>query len=477
MKNRHFAAVDLGATSGRTILGSLNDEGLLNITEINRFPNKMIHVGDALCWDVYALMENIKDGLAKIASMGIVPESVGIDTWGVDFGCLAPDGSIISLPTAYRDPRLSGAAARYFAKHVPADVHYRRTGIQHMDFNTVFQLDTLRDTFALRNAQTILFMPDLIAYLLTGEKVMEYTIASTGSIIDPATRRLHPEVLATVGLTADKFGRPTEPGTTIGTLTEKIAAETGLPRIPVVAVAGHDTASAVAAVPAENGGFAYISSGTWSLMGIESRTPVVNATTISANITNEGGVDGTIRLLKNVTGMWLAEQCLAAWKRRGTSYTYPQMVELALAARENVCRIDPDAPDFVAPDDMPAAITAYCEATGQTAPATDGEFLRCIFESLAAKYADVLDTFRKLSADEIRTIHVIGGGSRNHLLNQFTADATGLTVTAGPAEATAIGNIMLQARAAGAAGSLAEMRQIIARNTELTTYTPSKTTK
>lgn len=469
---KHFVAIDLGATSGRIILGTLDDKRKLTTNEINRFQNRMIHIGEGLYWDIYSLLENIKQGLAIIAQSGSTPTSIGIDTWGVDFGCIAPDGTVIGLPMAYRDPRTVGASDRFFNEIWDADELYSKTGIQHLDFNTIFRFNELRDSFALKNTETILFIPDLIAYLLTGEKVTEYTIASTGAIVDPADGRLNQALFEAVGLSADRFGRFVTPGTVIGKLSKDVAEETGLPQIPVVAVGEHDTASAVAAVPARTRNFAYLSSGTWSLMGIEVTSPVINDITMHENITNEGGVEGTIRLLKNITGMWIVEECLRHWKKNGLDYNYQQMVELALAAPANICSIDPDDPGFVAPANMLEAIDGYCRSTGQQLPSDPGEYIRVIFESLAKKYARVLDIFKKISDHPIECLHIIGGGSRNSLLNRFTADAIGMPVVAGPAEATAYGNIMIQAKAAGSVSSLDEIRDIIAENIELTTFNP-----
>lgn len=469
---RQYIAIDLGATSGRTILGTIDDAGKFTTEDLNRFPNGQVEINGHLHWDIFSLYLNIIDGLKEAGKRGVRPESIGIDTWGVDYGLVDPDGEVMGVPFAYRDTLTIGATKRYFDNVMSAADLYKHTGIQHLDFNTVFQLNEHRNDFALKNAEKILFIPDLLNYLLTGRAVTEYTIASTGALLDPATRKFDLEVLASVGLTADKFGEIVEPGTKIGNLKAEIAKATGLPEVPVIAVGEHDTASAVAAVPAKDSDFAYLSSGTWSLMGIESPIPVVNEATEKYNITNEGGIEGTIRVLKNITGMWVVEQCLKAWREEGTNYSYPEMVQLAEAAPAFQSFIDPDDAMFVAPANMPRAIREYCEKTGQKAPATHGEMIRMIFESLAFKYKLILDVFRSISVNPIRCLHVIGGGSRNALLNQFTANAINLPVIAGPAEATAIGNIMVQAKATGAVNSLEEMRALIAANIELVTYEP-----
>lgn len=469
---KQYIAIDLGATSGRTILGTLDDSGNFTTEDLNRFPNGQVEINGHLHWNIFSLYLNIIDGLKEAGKRGIKPESIGIDTWGVDYGLIDADGEVMGLPFAYRDRKTIGAAQRYFSNVMQASELYRHTGIQHMDYNTVFQLNEHRYDYALSNAVKVLFTPDLLNYLLTGETVAEYTIASTGALLDPATRKFDIKVLESVGLTEDKFGRIVEPGSVIGTLKTEIAKTVGLPEIPVIAVGEHDTASAVAAVPAKDSNFAYLSSGTWSLMGIESPVPIVNESTEDFNITNEGGIEGTIRVLKNITGMWIVEQCLKAWKEEGTAYTYPEMVALAEKAPAFTAYIDPDDAIFVAPANMPEAIKEYCIRSGQNPPSTHGETIRMIFESLALKYGVVLSEFKAISVNPINCLHVIGGGSRNALLNQFTANVINLPVIAGPAEATAIGNIMLQAKATGAVESLTAMRAIIAKNVTLATFKP-----
>lgn len=467
----NYLAVDLGATSGRTILGQLDADGKLTMTELTRFPNAMMPLNGHLHWNIYSLFQEVKRGLAEAAKFGVEIESVGIDTWGVDYVCVGPDGNFIGLPYAYRDVQTIGADGRFFENVMSASELYRHTGIQHMGFNSVFQLNEHRNDFSHVHASRFVFLPDALAYMLTGNIVTEYTIASTGSVVNASTRQLDVEVLAAAGTEPSKFGPMVESGHVVGVLKDDIAAETGIKKIKVVSVAGHDTASAVAAIPAEDRNFAYLSSGTWSLMGVETDSPKINETTEKFNITNEGGVEGTIRLLKNITGMWIVEQCLKQWKAEGKAYSYPEMVALAQASKA-VCTIDPDAPDFVAPDSMVEAINAYCRKTDQTVPASDGEYIRSIFESLAKKYADTLNVFRTLSDYPVDRLHIIGGGSRNAFLNQLTADACGVPVIAGPAEATSLGNIMLQAVAAGEVENLAHMRRIIAKNVETTSFTP-----
>ncbi|MDE7142042.1 MAG: rhamnulokinase, partial [Muribaculaceae bacterium] len=337
--------------------------------EINRFPNAIINVNGASHWNIYSLFESIKDGLRKVARRGIRPVSVAVDTWGVDIACVAEDGSLLGLPVAYRDKRFCDAStASFFADAMNADKLYSITGIQVINFNTVFQLNALKGTSAMKHADRIGFVPDIISYLLTGRLVTEYTIASTGAIVNASTRQLAPEIIEAAGADPAKFGPLVMPGTEIGLLRPEICEATGIAQVPVVAVGGHDTASAVAAIPAQGSGWAYLSSGTWSLMGIESAEPVITEKSAAYNITNEGGVEGTIRVLKNITGMWILEECIKSWKRQGIEYTYPELVAMAAASEPFKCFIDPDDPRFVAPADMPSAILDFCAATGQAAP-------------------------------------------------------------------------------------------------------------
>ena len=407
-----------------------------------------------------------------VAHRGESIASIGIDTWGVDFVCVGKDGNLLRQPYAYRDPHTVGAPEALFSRISRSEV-YGKTGIQIMNFNSLFQLDTLRRNHdsALEAADKILFMPDALSYMLTGEMVTEYTIASTAQLVNAQTRRLEPELLKAVGLSEKNFGRFVFPGEKVGVLTEEVQKITGLGAIPVIAVAGHDTGSAVAAVPALDRNFAYLSSGTWSLMGVETDAPVINAETEALNFTNEGGVEGTIRLLKNICGMWLLERCRLNWG----DTSYPELINEADACEPFRSLINPDDDCFANPADMEKAIAEYCRATGQAVPEKRGQVVRCIFESLALRYRQVLENLRSLSPRPIDTLHVIGGGSRNDLLNQFTANAIGIPVIAGPSEATAIGNVMIQAMAAGEATDVAGMRQLINRSIPLKTYQPQDT--
>ncbi|WP_302604664.1 rhamnulokinase family protein [uncultured Alistipes sp.] len=474
METQHFIAVDLGATSGRVILATVAKERT-DMETLHRFSNRLVCTGGKYYWNIYALYEEIVEGLRLAARRGVPVRSIGIDTWGVDMAFVAEDGTLAGLPRAYRDPYTGGIPEEFF-RTIPRREVYERTGIQFMNFNSLYQLCAARKegSAALKHASKILFMPDALSYLLTGEAVCEYTVLSTSQFMNPHTKRPDAELLAAAGIDASLFPRVVMPGERIGVLTDSVAHQTGLGPVPVVAVAGHDTGSAVAAVPAENERFAYLSSGTWSLMGIELPEPVIDDRTYTLNFTNEGGVDGTARLLKNITGMWLLEQCRTAWAREGKEYSYTDIMRMTEAAAPSGATIDPDAAEFAAPTDMPAAIRAYCRDHGLTEPADDAATMRLIFDSLAAKYAEVLQKLRQLAPFDIECLHVIGGGAQNELLNRLTATACGIPVVAGPTEATALGNVMVQARTAGMVGSLAEIRQHIRRSVRTRTYNPEK---
>jgi rhamnulokinase len=472
MSGRTFLAFDLGAESGRAILGTLAD-GRCVLREIHRFPNRMISLFGRLHWNVYALYEEIVKALKLAAAAcpdGI--ESVAVDTWGVDFGLLAPDGSVLGLPFAYRDLRNLKAMDDFLAK-CPRERVYEITGIQFLPFNSLFQLQALalENPGLLSRAADLLFMPDLISYFLTGRKMTEATIASTSQLIDPRTGTWSSELLAALAVNPSLFRDPVPPATVIGSLLPALAKEAGLPEIPVVATASHDTASAVAAVPARSDDWAYISSGTWSLMGLEIPGPLITPRTLRHNFTNEGGIAGRIRFLKNVTGLWLIQQCRKIWSAE-RPLSYDELQDLAETAPPFQAFIDPGAVDFLNPPDMPAAIRDFCRRTGQAVPETPAEIVRCALESLALKYRAVLEDLRSVASRPIARIHVIGGGSRHAALCRFTAGATGLPVVAGPVEATAFGNILGQALALGRIRSLDEIREVVAVSTDLTYYEP-----
>ncbi|MDL2309634.1 rhamnulokinase [Parabacteroides sp. OttesenSCG-928-B22] len=472
-QKHHFFALDLGATSGRSIIGRL-ENGKLELQELTRFPNTILRVQDKYYWNIYALYESLKEGLKTAADKGIKIDSIGIDTWGVDFAYLAEDGSLINLPRSYRDPYTEGAPEEYFTRLSRQEV-YDLTGIQIMNFNSLFQLYAAQKegSFAVRQAKNILFMPDALSYLLTGKRYCEYTIASTSQIVNAHTQKIDPLLLDVLDISPDVFPEVVMPGTKAGNVMESVARECGIGETPVIAVAGHDTASAVVAVPAEDENFAYLSSGTWSLMGIEVKEPIINEQTYAMNFTNEGGVDGTIRFLKNITGMWLLEQCRKEWDKVGKSYSYPEIVALSDSAEPFRSLIDPDDASFANPESMLQAITDYCRRTNQACPEEDAQFIRCIFDSLALKYKFVLNSLQEVAPFEIKKLHVIGGGSQNKLLNQMTANAIGIPVVAGPSEATAMGNIMIQAMGMGVVGSLQEIRDIIRNSVSPDVFVPT----
>jgi rhamnulokinase len=473
MNARHFLAFDLGAESGRAVLGSL-ESGRLRTREIHRFPNVPIRVLGHWHWDVYRIFAELRRALALAATeVPDGPESVGVDTWGVDFGLLARDGSLLGLPVCYRDDRHAGAMEQ-FLRLITRERIYELTGVQFLPFNTLYQVYALvRDhSPLLAAASDLLFMPDLFNYLLTGRRATEFTIASTSQFYDPRRREWIPGFFQGMGFSKRILQDVREPGTVLAPLLPEIVAEAGLRlAVPVVSTASHDTAAAVAAVPAEGADWAYISSGTWSLVGVEEPEAIVTPAALAHNFTNEGGLGRTIRFLRNVSGLWLLQQCRRAWSKDG-DLGYEELTRLAAEAPPFQALLDPDAPEFLNPPDMPAALEAYWKQTGQRAPADRAGVVRSILESLALKYRQVLEELREVTGRSIRRVHVIGGGSRNALLSRFTAEATGLPVIAGPAEGTAAGNILVQAMAVGAVGSLADLRAVVRRSTELASYEP-----
>ena len=474
MQDKHyFFAVDLGATSGRTILGHIQD-GKLQQQEVTRFSNNLIIQGGHYYWDIHALYFEIIRGLKEVAQRGLSITSIGIDTWGVDFVCIGDDGAILRNPRAYRDPITFEAMDDYLCHIVPRREVYDITGIQFLNFNSIFQLYAMRreNNTALNNAAKILFVPDALSWMLTGQMVCEYTIASTSQLLDPRTKQLDERLLASLGLTRDSFGQMVMPGTQIGVLTEEVQQLTGLGAVPVIAVAGHDTGSAVAAVPAKDKNFAYLSSGTWSLMGIETEDAIISDLSYERNFTNEGGIEGTTRFLKNICGMWLYERCRLEWPEEVRRLPHPELQGSAMQVEPFRSLINPDDPMFAAPSSMIGAIQQYCRDTKQPVPETPAEVCRCIFDSLALRYRQVYEWLQEFAPFKLDVLHIIGGGSLNKYLNQFTANSTGASVLAGPQECTAIGNIMLQAQAAGIVSDIWDMRRIIAQSTEMVKYQP-----
>ncbi len=470
MKN--YFAVDLGATSGRTILATF-DEGRLQMKEVTRFANPMIPLGGHLYWDIAGLYNEVLRGLREVADKGIAIDSIGIDTWGCDFAFFGKDGQLLGMPHCYRDQHTVGAQEKFFEKMPAAEV-YRRTGIQFMDFNSLFQLDTIKRNGgqALEHAQKVLFIPDALIYMLTGKAICEYTVASTSQMLNPFTGDLDEDILKALGLPREKFGEMTQPGTIVGTLSAQVQEATGLGAVPVIAVAGHDTGSAVAAVPAADANYAYLSCGTWSLLGIEASKAIINEDSFRENFTNEGGIEGTTRFLKNICGLWLFEQS------RKEFHDAPASVGELVALCETSTYdglINPDAPCFAAPASMTAAIREYCQTTGQAVPETPADYCRCIFRSLALRYRQVLEILQNMCGFPITKLHVIGGGSQNRFLMQYAANALNMPVICGPVEGTALGNVLMQLKASGDVETLEQMRGISAASVELVTYHPADT--
>ena len=472
-QKHYFFSVDLGATSGRTILGTLSG-GRLEQEELTRFANNLVQTGGHFYWDIYALYFEMIRGLQIVGKRGIDITSVGIDTWGVDFVFVGDDGALLRNPIAYRDPHTFGRMEEYLEKVVGRREVYDITGIQFMNFNSLFQLYAMRQdgNAALRNCSRVLFVPDALSWMLTGEAVCEYTIASTSQLLDPRTGDLSERLLESVGLTRSHFGRMVQPGEQVGVLTKEVQQLTGLGPVPVIAVPGHDTASAVAAVPAKNGHFAYLSSGTWSLMGIETRQAVINERSYALNFTNEGGIEGTTRFLKNICGMWLYERCRKEWPEEVRRLSHPELQGSAMDVEAFRSIINPDDAMFANPPSMIEAIQQYCRQTCQTVPQTPPELCRCIFDSLALRYRQVFGWLKEFADFPVDVLHIIGGGSLNKYLNQFTADALGVEVLAGPQECTAIGNIMVQAKAAGLVDDVWAMRRMIAASVDMVAYHP-----
>jgi rhamnulokinase len=476
MAERVYLAVDLGAESGRVIAGSLKD-GRVTLEELHRFPNVTVAVVGTRRWDVLRLWTDIQEGLTKAAQkFGDAIVSVGVDTWGVDYVLLSKQGEMLGAPYTYRDGRTQGVMAQAFTR-VPQKEIFEQTGLQFMEINTLYQLIamSLRDPGLLAQAETFLMMPDFFHWLLCGSKVVEFTNATTTQCLHPTRRTWAADLLRRFGLPAGIFPDVVQPGTRLGQIREEVAARTGLPRIQVVTPATHDTGSAVAAVPTENTGrpnWAYISSGTWSLIGVEVDQAVLSPEALALNVTNEGGIDGTYRLLKNVMGLWLVQECRRSFERKGQALDYATLVQKASAATPFRSIVDCNDTVFLNPPDMATALQDWCRKSGQAVPESEGELIRCALESLAMKYRQVLEGIESLTGVKIEVIHVVGGGGKNELLNQFTADACNRPVIAGPVEGTALGNVLIQARAAGDVGSLSDIRAVVRASSELKTFLP-----
>jgi rhamnulokinase len=468
----NYLAFDLGASSGRAVLGTFDGERL-SLEEIHRFTNRPMAIQDKLYWNAFGLFEEIKTAIARCTQRRVNLDGIGIDTWGVDFALLGPGGELLEMPRHYRDRRTRGVMARAFER-VPRARIYEQTGIQFLPFNTLYQLLAVAEGSArlLNLADRLLFMPDLFAYWLTGEAKSERTIASTSQMLNARTGQWDVDLLEALGLPERIMPAVERTGTVGGALLPEVADEVGQASTSLIHTACHDTAAAVGAVPAKGENWAYISSGTWSLVGMELAAPLISPETLRADFTNEAGVGGTTRFLRNVAGLWLVEECRRTWASQGQSYSYERLGQMAGAAPPFRSFIDPDDPRFVEPGDVPDRIRAYCRETGQPVPDSPGAVVRCALESLALKYGSVVETLERLTQRTITVIHIVGGGVRNELLSQFTANATGRAVIAGPAEATAAGNVMVQAMARGQVSSLEQLREVVRASSELKCYEP-----
>jgi len=474
MSALRLMAVDVGAESGRCMLGEF-DGARVNVEEVHRFPNGPVPLPDGLHWDVLRLFEEIKAGIRKAHREGRHPRAVGLDTWGVDFALLDRRGALVQNPYHYRDQRTRGMIEEA-CRRVPREEIFARTGIQFIPINALYQLLAMvvHGDPGLEVASTFLMMPDLFTYWLTGEVGCEFTDATTSQCYDPRAGSWAADMLERLGVPSRIFPPIIPPASVIGPLRAAVAEDIGLNGVTVIAPATHDTASAVAAVPAARGDFAYISSGTWSLVGAEVRQPVINDLSLAYNFTNEGGLDGTFRLLRNVTGLWLLQECRRRWQDANEDLTYDMLTREAAASPPFGPLINPDDERFLRPTDMPARIQEYCRDTHQRAPQSRPEITRCVLESLALKYRWVIERIDELLGRSTHTIHIVGGGSRNTLLSQFTADATGRVVRAGPVEATSMGNVLAQAWALGHLSSLEELRDVVRRSTAEEVYEPAQ---
>ena len=470
---KQYLAFDLGASSGRAILGTI-DNGKVTLEEMHRFENGPMSINGGLFWNLLGLFNEMKLGLKKTLEAGANLSAIAIDTWGVDYAFIDKHGFFAGIPHNYRDPRTDDVMPWMFER-VPQKKIYELTGIQFITLNSIFQLaaSVRDDDQTLKIADKLLFIPNALTYLFCGDKSAEYSIATTSQMYNPTTKDWAWEIIDALGLKRSLFPEIKPACSLAGTLLPQLQEELKCGAIPVVLVGSHDTASAVAAVPAQSGkSWAYLSSGTWSLLGVELDKPLLTDAALAANYTNEGGVGGTIRFLKNIMGLWLIQECRTEWKRRGKKYTFDELDEFANEAEPFRSFINPNDQSFVAPGDMPARIAAYCKKTGQPVPETPGQILRTALESLAMRYRQSLDEIEAVTGKKIDMLHLVGGGCKNIILNQFTANAIGRPVQTGPVEATALGNIIGQALALGDIKSLQEGRDIIRASTETAVYMP-----
>ena len=472
-QNASYIAVDLGAESGRVMLGRIAD-GRLSLEQIRRFSNGPVQEDGSLRWNFDRLLAEIKTGIGEAAGRaGGEVRGIGVDTWGVDFGLLGTDGKLIEKPYHYRDGRTNGMMDKAF-ELMPKRQVYENTGIQFMQLNSLYQLLAMRlaNSPALSKTERLLFMADLFSYHLCGRAFGEYTLASTSQMMDMKTGKWSKPIFDALSLPMKIMPEITQPGTVVGDLTEAVAKEIGCGRIPVIAIGSHDTASAVLGVPGAGDNWAYLSSGTWSLMGVELPHAIIDDKTFGHEFTNEGGVENTIRLLKNIMGLWLVQECKRQWQRQGQDLSYAELTRLAAAAKPFFGHVECDRSEFLAPGDMPARISEYLTDTEQRTTQDKGQMVRLILESLALKYRSVLDAIEDVTSRRIDVLHVVGGGIQNELLCEFTADAIGRKVVTGPIEATASGNILMQAKATGQIKSIDEARRIVRNSFELREYKP-----
>ncbi|GHT06181.1 L-fuculose kinase [Bacteroidia bacterium] len=472
-----YLAIDLGAGSGRAIVGNIRDNRI-ELDEVHRFSNRQIRLGDTLYWDFPALFAEIKQGIFKAVQKGYSIQSIAVDTWGVDFGLLDKQGRLLSNPVCYRDARTQGILQEAFKK-ISKEKLYESTGNQLMEINTVFQLFSLvqSDNPQLAIADKLLFTPDLVNYFLTGFIGNEYTIASTSQLLNAKSRTWEPAIFEALHIPQQLMSPIVFPGTVIGKLRPEIAAETGAEDVNVIAVGSHDTASAVAAIPASaDENWAFLSSGTWSLLGIELDKAITTPEAMENNFTNEGGVGNKIRFLTNITGLWLLQCLMSEWeKEAGNPVSYEYLLEKCTQATDFQSIVNPDDAAFVNPSSMSKAIVDYCIRTQQTAPKTKGEFTRCVLQSLALKYASAIESLKKCTHQTITKLYIVGGGSKNELLNQYTADAAGVEVVTGISESTVLGNVIQQAISGGQISGIEEGRKIVRNSFKLTSYQPQNT--
>lgn len=474
MLKQYFLALDFGAESGRALLGTLIDRERLEIKEIHRFPTDQLTVGKHYYWNIYRFYEEVIKSLTKcVYEENIIPQSIGVDTWGVDFGLIGKDGSILRIPYTYRDP-MTETSMPAFLERLDRSEIYEHTGIALLKFNTLYQLYAMimANDSVLQIADKLLFMPDLINYLLTGEAKSEFTYATTSQLYNPKKKQWDKDIFRKLGLSMELMQEVVAPGTVIGLLNQNISRSIDVEGIKVIAVTSHDTASAIASVPAEGDDWIYISSGTWSLMGIENKETIIDPRSMLFNFTNEGGAQDTFCFLKNIMGLWILQECKRSWLKKGEELDYTEIVKMAKVAQAFSAMIDPDYPGFYNPLDMPAAIETFCRQTNQKNPVGIGETARTVLEGLALKYKMVLDQLELITGKNFKVIHIIGGGSQNKLLCQFTANATGKLVKTGPVEATGTGNLLIQAMGLGYLDNLAHVRRVVKNSFASTDYKP-----